>query len=269
MPTLSAANNGVSNAKNLDVFIGDPPRHMMILTGIAIPRLASDDDDDNNPVQHETVIIKLGQTAIQQPKEWTAVVGLTNISNTESDFIFALDKVTTLQLGSDGELELWVDIGVQGDDSVLNAFSYQVTMLVEARDVGLKSIQVSDNIPITPGGFGDPGSGGLGDPPAGPAALQWGSDAAVSAGFPWRLRVELDGPAPGPGVPVSISSSDSADVPVPMATVFIQPGHTTSDESLSPPTRNDLPNTPITATIFASHLGQTRTALIHVKPNPK
>jgi hypothetical protein len=50
-----------------------------------------------------------------------------------------------------------------------------------------------------------------------------------------------------------------------MATMFIQPGHTMSDEALSPPTQNLVANSMLTATITASYLGQTRTALIHVQ----
>ena len=89
--------NQVSSARTLDVFLGEPPRHMIIFTGLAILRLHSDDDDDAEPVNHGTVIIKLGRSVAQPPKddEWTAIVGLTNIANTEFDFIsHALDRVT-------------------------------------------------------------------------------------------------------------------------------------------------------------------------------
>ncbi len=257
--------NQVSSARTLDVFLGEPPRHMIIFTGIAIPRLPSDDDDDPAPVTHETVIIKLGRSVAQPPRddEWTATVGLTNLSNTESDLIFALDNVTALQVDEKGELELVVDLGVQGDDSVLNSFSYQVTVLVVPREVGLKSIQVSDNIPL--GGIGDPNDP---NPPPGSTQLQWGPSANIVPHATWRVRVELDGPAPDPGVVVKIMSSSSI-VPVPQPSLLVQPGKTMSDEPLSPPTGNLIDNNTLTATITASYLGRTRTALINVKGPPK
>ena len=239
----------VSSPRNLEVFLGNPQRKMMIFTGIAVAHLFSDDDDDDNPVQHETAVIKLGQIVTQAPKdgEWTAAVGLTNITNTESDFIFALDAIPSLKMGHGGELELWVNIGVQGDDSTLVSFSYQVTALLEAREAGLQSIQVSD-------------------PRAGIGG-QWGAETTIQARATWRLRVALDAPAPAPGIPISISSSDPAHVPVPLATVFIQPGHAMSDEFVSPPTGEVIGLT--TATISAAYHGQTRAALIHVQPSPK
>lgn len=256
MPTLSVFNpHEVSSPQTLDVFLGDPPRHMLIFTGIANSRW-----DSRSDLDRETIIIKLGRTVAQPPTdgEWTAEVGLVNIANTESDFIFALDRVAALQVDSSGELQLVVDIAVQGNDSFLNAFSYQVTVLVQARDVGLKSLLVSDNVPLD-----DPNTALDPNAPSN-STLQWGPEATVDATKSWRLRVELDGPAPDPGVVVKITS-DKFEVPV-QGSVLVQPGHTNGGDELPSPATWDVDtNSALTAKILATHNGETRTALIHVK----
>src|SRR5262245_4329523 len=94
---LSVQNpNQVVSARSLDVLLGDPPRRMMIFTGIAAPHLVDREDD----LVRETVIVRLGQTVAQAPKEgeWTAAVGLAHVDNSESDLLYALDRVADLRV---------------------------------------------------------------------------------------------------------------------------------------------------------------------------
>lgn len=83
---------------------------------------------------------------LPQDGQWSATVGLASIANTESDFIFATDKV-----GIDFDLVdnikwlvLTCDLAVQGDESSLNRFSYQLNVIVEAVETQLDSLLVSD-----------------------------------------------------------------------------------------------------------------------------
>src|SRR5439155_22281359 len=94
--------NDVSSAQVLDVFVGEPPRHLLIFTGIAGPHW-----DSRGDLDRERVIVKLGRTAVQRPKdgEWSATVGLSSIANSDSDFIFATDAVD-VDIDQSGQLRL-------------------------------------------------------------------------------------------------------------------------------------------------------------------
>jgi len=91
--TLHANNPAeVASAQSLDVNLGQPNRHMLILTGLAQSKTVSNDTDNIN---RDQVIIKLGRNATQLPKdgEWSATVGITSIGNGDSDLILATDSV--------------------------------------------------------------------------------------------------------------------------------------------------------------------------------
>lgn len=122
----------VTNASVLDIFLGTPQVHMLIFTGIAIPGLGV----DNGDTAARTVIVHLGRTAVPPllPTNFAATVGLASIANTDSEFTFASNDVTVAIDDQTGELLLTCTIVVQGDESTLNRFSYQATVLIQTNE---------------------------------------------------------------------------------------------------------------------------------------
>jgi hypothetical protein len=110
----------------LEVFIGAPPKRLLIFTGIAIPELEDSDGTSN----HDTVIVHLGMKSNVPNPPFAATVGLASINNTDSDLIFATDEVTIF---TDDELNLYLgcNIGVLGERSILSRFSYQATVFLD------------------------------------------------------------------------------------------------------------------------------------------
>ena len=201
----------VISADVLDILLGDPQSHLLIFGGIGLVNFGS----DNGP-NRDTVRVRLGRTIAQLPADgqWSATVGLASIGNTESDFIFATDKVD-IDLDPDGTLVLTSDLAVQGDESGLNRFSYQLNVIVQAVQPQLIALLVSNLEP----------SGGLNQPPGPPI---FGPNALVGVGNPWGGRVVLDRPAPAPGVFVNLSSSNQTVAGVPVS-VPVVAGATTGD----------------------------------------
>jgi hypothetical protein len=72
----------VSSPFVLDVDIGSPARHMLIFTGIAAARWDSRSDLDRTQVR-----VRLNRT-VANLGLYTATAALSNITNTDSDFIF-------------------------------------------------------------------------------------------------------------------------------------------------------------------------------------
>lgn len=180
----------------MDIFLGDTRTHLLIFTGIGIPNFGSVDGPNR-----DTARVRLGRPVIQLPGngEWSATVGLASIGNTESDFIFATDKVG-IDLDPDGILVLMCDLAVQGDKSGLNRFSYQLNVIVEVIETELESLLVSDLEP----------SAGFGKPPGPPV---YGPRVFATTGKPWGGgRVTLTLPAPSPGVWVKVESSNPSIV---------------------------------------------------------
>lgn len=243
----------------LEVFLGDPQRHLLIFTGIAVPRWES-----RGLLDYETVTVKLGRTVTQKPPDgtWSATVGLASINNTDSDFTFATDAVS-IDVDAKGQLELIVLLAVQGDTSVLSSFSYQANVLVQEREVELESLLVSDNIGVFP----PP------DAPPGPPVFQFGSHASVPSGTgggdsQWRARITLDGPATDPGVFVHLTSSDPSIAQVPQAFIPITGGNVVSADILAPDVHNDLTGY-VDVTITATLHSVSKTAVITVGPIPR
>lgn len=113
---------GVATPCRLTVFVGDAPRQLLILSGVAIPEWRSGGDLDR-----QEVVIRLGVTTTPQ-YAWTATVSLAAISNDDTDFLFALDS-TSMDTDQDGTLRLHVAIAAQGEPADLLRFSYQVHVL--------------------------------------------------------------------------------------------------------------------------------------------
>jgi hypothetical protein len=122
----------VSSAKMLEVFIGSPPKRMLIFTGIAIPEW-----DSNGNLDSETVIIDLNAESNAPNPQFAATVGLASIYNQDSDLVFATNDAGVFTApkatpsGTKLGLFLGCDIAVLGESSVLNRFSYQATVFLD------------------------------------------------------------------------------------------------------------------------------------------
>jgi hypothetical protein len=238
----------VSSAQKLESFLGDPARRLFIFTGIAITSFASREDKPES----DTVTINLRTPLARKPldHEWSATVGLASIANTESDFIFATNAVSIDLDPITRELLLVCEIDVQGDDSVLNRFSYQLTVLVQEIQPQLASLLISDLRPVVPPlGSRDPSK-----PPV------YDTSAYVSGGANWGGRVTLTFPAPGAGVFISLSSSHPALAPSPVSVPIL--GGQISADFTAPATSSGAPTTAVTIT---ASLGPTqKTAILTV-----
>lgn len=115
----------VSSPKTLEVFIGTPPKRLLLFTGIAIPEW-----DSNQLLDRETVFVDLNATSNAPNPPFAATVGLASIDNTDSDLVFAADDVAVVT-GPKLELLLVCNIAVLGDRSVLSRFSYQAMVFLD------------------------------------------------------------------------------------------------------------------------------------------
>jgi hypothetical protein len=162
----------------LEVFIGSPPKRMLIFTGIAIPEW-----DSNSNLDTETVIVDLNAESNTTSPAFSATVGLANIYNQDSDLVFATDDVSIFTApkmtpaGKKLGLFLGSSISVLGSRSVLSRFSYQATVFLDSdkavisgtirwdpKDMTFNAAMESDLFEIdaftmTPGG-GSPGGFG-------------------------------------------------------------------------------------------------------------
>jgi hypothetical protein len=152
-----------------------------LYSGIAVPELGVDGD-----LIREQVVVRL-PGPIGASYQATAAVDLASISNTGSDFLFATDAASIELDAETGDLLLHVDLAVDGDESYLHRFAYQVDVLscpVEAVLEGSIEWDVSWGDPADPlptfeidvYGPPDPGSLGLG-----PMVGRGFSDPAVRA----------------------------------------------------------------------------------------
>jgi hypothetical protein len=117
---------GVDNPSHLTVFVGDPPRQLLIFTGVAIPEFASDEDLERDEVQ-----VRLGAITSEQ-FQWTAQAALASVVADEGDFIFAVDGAfvdTDTDDVKDGVLRLRAPVAVQADSGKLLRISYTVHVL--------------------------------------------------------------------------------------------------------------------------------------------
>lgn len=117
---------GVAKPSRIDFYVGNPPRQMLIFTGVAIPELEAQEEED---VVWETVVVKLGAVTTTNFL-YTSTVGLASISNEDSDFNFFADESTVVQPAT-GVLELHVPIAVSGEPSTIHRLTYHVQVLSE------------------------------------------------------------------------------------------------------------------------------------------
>jgi hypothetical protein len=129
MPPLflnSLNTDQVASARMLEAFVGSPASRLLIFTGIAMPALQS-----NGQLDGQEVTIDLNARSNTRDPRYAATLGLASIYNSDSDLIFATDDVRIVT-GGDLELLLICNIAVMGDRSVLNRFSYQATVFLDA-----------------------------------------------------------------------------------------------------------------------------------------
>jgi hypothetical protein len=128
--TLSVKNSSeVSSPRTLEMFIGTPPKRLLIFTGIAIPEW-----DSQLKLDAELVKVDLNASSNVPNPIFAATVGLASITNTDSDFTFATDDVAVSTEPTDTSpygLFLNSNIAVLGEPSVLSRFSYQATVILE------------------------------------------------------------------------------------------------------------------------------------------
>jgi hypothetical protein len=195
--------SGVSSPSSMTMFVGDPPRELLIFNGTAAPEW-----EVGEHLEHQEVQVRLG-AIVAEPFVATATASLAAIRNDNSDFIFATDSAL-VDVDTDGTLLLHVAIGAMGDRSVLLRFSYQVHVLTDPvtakvsgliswdRSLGDPTIAAKSgadplfsvsagqtlSMPAPPGGF--PGS------VFNPACPPGFSTAPALAGDRWAAAYEID-----------------------------------------------------------------------------
>jgi hypothetical protein len=125
--TLNAGSqppDGVANPSRIDFYIGNPPRQMLIFSGVGMTDLYAEEEE---PVIWRDVVVKLGAITTKH-FEYTSTVGLASITCDDSDFNFFANK-SSVEQPDTGELELHVTLAASGDPGTLNRFTYHVQVL--------------------------------------------------------------------------------------------------------------------------------------------
>ena len=131
MPTrfLNSLNTDeVVSAKMIEAYLGEPVRRLLIFTGVAIVTFES-----NGQLDGQEVVINLNARSNTRNPDFTATVGLASIYNEISDLVFATDDVTIVT-DDNFQLFLKADIAAMGHRSVLNRFSYQAMVYLDAEN---------------------------------------------------------------------------------------------------------------------------------------
>jgi hypothetical protein len=116
---------GVANPSQIACYIGNPPREMLIFSGVGLTDLYAEEED---PVVWREVAVKLGASTTPN-FEYTSTVGLASITCDDSDFNFFAHVSSVVADPLTGELELHATLGASGDPGTLNRFSYHVQVL--------------------------------------------------------------------------------------------------------------------------------------------
>ena len=111
----------VFTPSTISMYVGDPPRQLLIFSGVAQPEW-----DSESELDFADVVVRLGPPTTDN-FQFTCTASLASISNTDSDFVFAADQSTVVNQPSG--LELHVRIAVKGDSSLFSRFSYHVQVL--------------------------------------------------------------------------------------------------------------------------------------------
>lgn len=120
--TASPADPRLASPASMAFFLGNPPQQMQIFTGtVAIHRVS------NRNVEHETINVILGHTTSHA--QTTSKVDMASFFNSDSEFLFAVDANRVDIEPGTGLITLVTDIGVQGNSSTFERFTYQVQVL--------------------------------------------------------------------------------------------------------------------------------------------
>jgi hypothetical protein len=123
----------VDNPRVIEATLGQANRKMMILSGIACPSWRVDDDDNT---AHEEVVVNLRRSVLAV-EQATVAVGLASFGNDDSTFLIATDSGTIDIDPQSQELLLRVKTALQGDDTGLMRFGYQVVVVVTTQATGI------------------------------------------------------------------------------------------------------------------------------------
>jgi hypothetical protein len=116
---------GVVKPSRIEFYVGNPPRQMLIFSGVAVPDTKSDDEDQLN---WDDVTVRLGASTTEH-FTYTSTVGLASIHCDDSDFNFFGNESSVERDPDTGALSLRFTTGVSGNDSALARVSYHVQVL--------------------------------------------------------------------------------------------------------------------------------------------
>jgi len=195
VPVLDAFSNppvGVASPSRISFFIGNPPQQMQVFSGVAVFELTSD-----GRTEHDTVEVIIGFVRSRNI-QFTAKADLASISNTDSEFLFAIDNTNVTLNEQTGEIRLVVNIGVQGDDSTLLRFSYHVQVLSDIVDTLISgTIRWRENVATPHEPIFNVVVGTFLTPPGGvphmqPVASGTSEGKAIRAGGFWSVAYHVD-----------------------------------------------------------------------------
>ena len=134
MISLDANDTGqVSSARVIEADLGQANRKMMIFSGIAIPQWTVNDDDHT---YRETAVVNLRRTVLAV-EQATISIGLASIGNDDTTFLFAADSAGLDVDPLSQELKLTVNMALQGEETGLNRFGYQIVTVVTTQVTGI------------------------------------------------------------------------------------------------------------------------------------
>jgi hypothetical protein len=116
---------GVANPAQIEFYVGNPPRQMLIFSGVGDPEVHAEEEDS---VVWRNVVVKLGASTTKN-FQYTCTVGLATITCDDSDFRFFADESSVNPDPLTGELQLQATFGASGETGTLNRFSYHVQVL--------------------------------------------------------------------------------------------------------------------------------------------
>ncbi|MDQ1638371.1 MAG: hypothetical protein QOF62_1710 [Pyrinomonadaceae bacterium] len=123
----------VKSWQYIETTLIDPNRRLHIMSGIAIPAWEINDD---SKIYRDLCEVRLGVT-LPDFIQATCQVGLASVSNGESSFLFALDEAWVEPDKTSGELILFVRLALNGEDSSLARFGFQIVALAGNRITGV------------------------------------------------------------------------------------------------------------------------------------
>lgn len=117
----------------IEAHLGQANRKMLIFSGTACPGWRVNDDDNTS---HEEVTVNLRYTVLAV-EQATVTVGLASFGNDDSVFLIAADSAIVDIDPTSQELLLKVSMALQGDDTGLMRFGYQVVAVVTTQVTGI------------------------------------------------------------------------------------------------------------------------------------